>query len=169
VEWDWVAPAAVVARRSAYERVGGFRPYRHVLDWEMWMRLAEVGPVAYIHQPLVRYRFHTTSATVTSLKTGNHIREIADLIETGLQPVEPSGRQRVRRKARHAYAGYAAFLAEVLRSRQQYRAALHHALWAVRFRPGLSSLRCFAECLKTAVEDTVRGIGFRSARIGRAE
>ena len=51
--------AATVVCRQAYERVGGFdSDLVHANDWEMWSRLAVIGPVVGIATPLAFYRRH---------------------------------------------------------------------------------------------------------------
>lgn len=61
---------AVVARRSCYERVGGFSPrLAYCNDSEMFMRLMLFYDVACIGTPLVKYRVHEQS---TSSNWGNY-------------------------------------------------------------------------------------------------
>lgn len=53
--------ALTVVRRSAHEQHGLYDPaYGFIADVEMWMRLAELGDVAYSNQPLVRIRERET-------------------------------------------------------------------------------------------------------------
>ena len=50
---------SVVMRRSAYERVGGYRTDDEPAeDYAMWLRLAEVGSFAGVPSPLYRHRTH---------------------------------------------------------------------------------------------------------------
>jgi tetratricopeptide (TPR) repeat protein len=54
----------VIARRSAYERVGGFTPsLNFAFDWEMWARLATAGDVWHDPREIAVYRNHVASAT----------------------------------------------------------------------------------------------------------
>jgi tetratricopeptide (TPR) repeat protein len=54
----------VIARRSAYERVGGFTPsLSFAFDWEMWARLATAGDVWHDPREMAVYRNHAASAT----------------------------------------------------------------------------------------------------------
>jgi glycosyltransferase involved in cell wall biosynthesis len=49
--------ALTVVRRQVHERFGLYHPaYGFIADVEMWMRLAEVGDVAYAARPLVQVR-----------------------------------------------------------------------------------------------------------------
>jgi glycosyltransferase involved in cell wall biosynthesis len=36
----------------------------HHADWDLWIRLARLGPPAYVSKPLVGYRFHPASASL---------------------------------------------------------------------------------------------------------
>jgi glycosyltransferase involved in cell wall biosynthesis len=58
----------VVVRADVLTQVGGFDPtLRRTEDWDMWIRLSEVGPPAAVARPLVAYRFHAANvATETS-------------------------------------------------------------------------------------------------------
>lgn len=54
-----VSCSAVVARRDALEQVGGFdENLAHNEDYDLWLRIARRHPVAYIQEPLVRYRLN---------------------------------------------------------------------------------------------------------------
>ena len=45
-------------RKDAFEKVGGFRPdMPSCQDWEMWLRLAELGTMYCVPVPLVSYHF----------------------------------------------------------------------------------------------------------------
>jgi hypothetical protein len=55
---------AVLARRTCYRQLGGFRPdLRYTHDSEMWMRMALFYDVACIGAPLVQWRQHRSSAS----------------------------------------------------------------------------------------------------------
>ena len=49
----------VVVRASVLAAAGGFDPtLRRTEDWDLWIRLARIGPPACAREPLVAYRFH---------------------------------------------------------------------------------------------------------------
>ena len=49
--------STVMVRRTAFERVGGFDPaFSQCADWDMWIRLAGLGSVDIVSEPLARYR-----------------------------------------------------------------------------------------------------------------
>jgi len=58
---NFICSATPLIRRDAFDRVGLFNEDRRLLcfeDWEMWTRLAAVGPIQYLREPLARHRFH---------------------------------------------------------------------------------------------------------------
>ena len=69
-----VVMSTVVARRACYDAVPRFRPELLCADFEMWLRLALQGDVAYIATALVSYRIHTGSTSL-SMDPGRWYRE----------------------------------------------------------------------------------------------
>ncbi len=74
---------AMVVRRSAYEKIGGY-VMKNIgcEDWEMWVRIASQFDIAYEPEALAKYRIHTTSMTLTDMRTGQDmrfLREAADI------------------------------------------------------------------------------------------
>ena len=56
-------------RRDAYERVGGYRvDLPHVEDYDLWIRLGEVGQLANLPEPLVLYRVHPAQVSSSNLE-----------------------------------------------------------------------------------------------------
>ncbi|HEY0164154.1 MAG TPA: hypothetical protein VGB39_02150, partial [Sphingomicrobium sp.] len=60
--------SSVMMRRTAYERVGG---YRHRLnlaeDYDLWLRMSPTTRLANLPEPLIRYRVHKNSVTARKL------------------------------------------------------------------------------------------------------
>lgn len=54
-----VTTSNVVFRKSLHARVGGFRDYRYVHDWDFALRAMLLGRVAYIQRFLTAYRMHS--------------------------------------------------------------------------------------------------------------
>jgi glycosyltransferase involved in cell wall biosynthesis len=55
----------VVVRSDVLSASGGFDPgLRHLADWDLWLRLAGLGPPACVSVPLVAYRLHPGQATL---------------------------------------------------------------------------------------------------------
>jgi len=63
---DFIPSPTPVIRRSVFEKAGlfnGKNNMRNREDWDMWLRIAAIYPVALIPQPLAYYRVHSTSVT----------------------------------------------------------------------------------------------------------
>lgn len=51
--------SAAVVRRASFDAVGGFdERLSHAEDYDLWLRLARVGPIEHVAHPLVSYRLH---------------------------------------------------------------------------------------------------------------
>jgi glycosyltransferase involved in cell wall biosynthesis len=60
---------AVMLRRDAVEAIGGYKPeYAPIEDLDLFLRLAEVGEVANLPEPLTKWRQHPRSACHTRFK-----------------------------------------------------------------------------------------------------
>lgn len=63
----WYNPlvqSSMMLRRSAVEAAGGYDPAaRHLEDYDLWLRLAGVGAIGVIPEPLVQYRIHADQVT----------------------------------------------------------------------------------------------------------
>ena len=69
--------SAVTLNARAHAEAGGFDPtYRYVVDWDFWLRVARIRPVAWLARPSVAIRWHPASET-HRFKTGT-----TDLDET---------------------------------------------------------------------------------------
>ncbi|MGE4409801.1 MAG: glycosyltransferase family 2 protein [Sphingobium sp.] len=54
--------SSAVVRRTAFTATGGFLPdMPSCQDWEFWLRLAELGPLRCVTEPLVEYHFDGSS------------------------------------------------------------------------------------------------------------
>lgn len=74
---DFIAPMAVVIRRTALERVGGYDESLIANeDWDLWIRLAELGPFVYVDRVLADYRVH--SQNLSSSRGQQNARLIED-------------------------------------------------------------------------------------------
>jgi glycosyltransferase involved in cell wall biosynthesis len=65
IGWSIVHPAAMM-RTEAVRRVGGYREqFKTSQDLDLWLRLAEIGKLANLPEPLVQYRQHFESVAFT--------------------------------------------------------------------------------------------------------
>ena len=63
---DFIPSPTPVIRRSVFDKAGLFdeRAERRIgEDWDMWLRIAALYPVAVVRRPLAYYRLHSASAT----------------------------------------------------------------------------------------------------------
>lgn len=64
---NFVAYPSAFARASAVRAVGGFsNAYQYVSDYDLWLRIARRHDLAYITEPLAKYRVHGTQMTQRS-------------------------------------------------------------------------------------------------------
>jgi len=54
----WATSSNFVFRRAHLEQAGAIRPLRYVHDWDFALRLALLGRLVLLEQPLLRYRVH---------------------------------------------------------------------------------------------------------------
>jgi len=60
-----LAHPAVMIRTEPLRRAGGYRlAFRHAEDYDLWLRLAEIGPLANLPDYLLYYRQHNGKVTV---------------------------------------------------------------------------------------------------------
>ena len=59
-----LAHPAVMMRKAAVKEVGAYRAcFRHAEDYDLWLRLTELGQVGNLPETLIRYRIHAQSVT----------------------------------------------------------------------------------------------------------
>jgi hypothetical protein len=66
-----VTTSNMVFRKSLHTRLGGFRPYRYVHDWDFALRAMLLGRSAYIRRFLTGYRLHGHNTILESERKGN--------------------------------------------------------------------------------------------------
>lgn len=63
----FVPQPAVFFRRSALEQAGGLNPSLHyAMDYDLWWKMALVGPIDYVPRTWAKYRRHPDSKSTTS-------------------------------------------------------------------------------------------------------
>ena len=70
LEGCWIAsPGQALIRKSALQRIGGFdTSIWGSDDWELYMRLARLGPFHYENRAALHYRVHSASASTNVLR-----------------------------------------------------------------------------------------------------
>ena len=71
LEQPFICPPAVLFRKSALEKVGGYDPQLAFEDLDIWLRLAKEFNVVYFNQAIVKYRKHSNSLSASLLRSRN--------------------------------------------------------------------------------------------------
>jgi glycosyltransferase involved in cell wall biosynthesis len=61
-----ITTSNMVFRKSLHARIGGFRPYRYVHDWDFALRAMLLGRGAYIQRFVTAYRVHSRNTILES-------------------------------------------------------------------------------------------------------
>jgi hypothetical protein len=137
-----INPAGVLVRRQAYESAGGFTDQVvWGVDWHMWIRIAMGGPVAYVDEPLARYRQHTSSGTtgvMTSARNGSDERWVINDVFRIAQTRRPD-LVALRAEANSGVADRTWWMAERMCTEGEMRAARAGLKNAVAIRPALAA------------------------------
>jgi GT2 family glycosyltransferase len=99
---NFICSSAVIMRRDAALDCGGFdEALWYTADWDLYLKLVELGDVLYVDDPLAAFRLHGSSMTVSG---SSDRRDFADQIDRVLErhlPLAPAlVRARVERIAR---------------------------------------------------------------------
>ena len=92
-------PGAIMRTRLVQQIGGRDEMYRYVADYDMWLRLALVGPMQRIPTPLATWRHHpgaATNAATGKAMAAEHIRVIRAFFA---RPDLPPDLRRLRRRA----------------------------------------------------------------------
>ena len=78
----WMIHPSTMLRKDMVRRIYGYRPeFRVAQDYDLWLRLSEVGELANLPEPLIRYREHSQSVStrhaVEQLELARHAFEEA--------------------------------------------------------------------------------------------
>ena len=63
-----IAHPTVLMRRDAVLRAGGYRLKIGAEDYDLWLRISEFALLANLREPLLKYRHHTGSLTLTKVE-----------------------------------------------------------------------------------------------------
>jgi glycosyltransferase involved in cell wall biosynthesis len=122
----------VFMRRSALEAVGLLRPELHlILDHDLWIRLAALGPIHHVNAFWAVERTHEQAKTIAQAAV--FVQEAFGLIQALEQ--DPRFAPTFATQRRRIYAGVHVFAARRLIDAGQPRAALRHFVQAWRWQP----------------------------------
>jgi hypothetical protein len=99
---NFVSIPAPVFRRDVWIDCGGMdHALWYTPDWDVWAKLAAVGPVIYHKQVTTAFRIHGTSLTVTGSRDAVDFRsQMETVLERHLNRLPVSNRRRIENAAR---------------------------------------------------------------------
>ncbi len=153
----------VFMRRSALEAAGYLRPELHlILDHDLWIRLAAMGPLYHVEEIWAVERTHAQAKTMAQAATFVH--EAFALIQSLEQA--PAFAPTFARHRRRIYAGLHVFAARRLIDAGQPRAALRHFAQAWRLQPRQVLRRWYkvVQALGSAAGLQALFLGYRALR-----
>jgi glycosyltransferase involved in cell wall biosynthesis len=59
-------PSSLMVRKKIFDQIGFFNTNLVMEDWEMWLRVSRIAPIAYLPEQLTYYRFHTSNTSYDS-------------------------------------------------------------------------------------------------------
>jgi glycosyltransferase involved in cell wall biosynthesis len=133
---------SVVIARDAYEHAGGFHPdLAHANDWEMWTRMASLGPVAWVDEPLGLYRSHPDSDTNRLHRSMAYLDDCLAATEVIAGHFDdPDRRRQARLAARRSVSDYALGVGLGLVVEGWFRLGVTNAARAVRIDPSVHTV-----------------------------
>jgi glycosyltransferase involved in cell wall biosynthesis len=98
--WPMVHPTVMI-RRDALQAVGGYRTkFEWLEDLDLFLRLAEVGKLAGLHDILLHYRLHTGSVCHTRESDQDALRPALEAEVFARRKIQPPKRQSTEGKSR---------------------------------------------------------------------
>lgn len=95
-----VGSSAALFRRSLWNELGGFLPYRFVQDWRFWLDAASRCQFAYCERELAYHRRHSAQRTDAAREVEALLEGVAMLGDVQLSMRYRAGRMRARAKLR---------------------------------------------------------------------
>ena len=133
--WALFHPTCMM-RRAVFHAAGGYRPeYEWVEDLDLFLRMARLGELANLMEPMLRYRQHLASVNRTRLEAQIERTRRAVLDAYAQRGMTPADDFQLRpRMQLDPYAQTRAWCQRALFTGHR-RAARHHALTALRMKP----------------------------------
>lgn len=156
-----ITTSTVVVRASVQREAGPFATSIGAgsSDWDMWLRIALRADLAYLAEPLARYRQHEHSISVRMARSGERLRCDRRVVEHVLQ--RDAGlvvnRARARRSARAALAARALRQAGDHHTAGRRGDALRAVAFAGRMAPAATATGAPALMLAIVRGDDYRG------------
>jgi glycosyltransferase involved in cell wall biosynthesis len=136
---NYVTAPTVMVRRELYDRVGGYLGSlrRSSEDWQMWLRAAAAGHLAFTARRVARYRVHPASLSATTATNGVRLRADVVAVKTFLAKHRSAVPRVVERRAYAALATKALLAARQAFAADRRATACSLAATALRLAPSL--------------------------------
>ncbi|WP_087025922.1 glycosyltransferase family 2 protein [Thaumasiovibrio subtropicus] len=145
---NMVGTSTVLARRDALLAVGGFdASLKSASDWDLWLKLADYGPIGVVNEPLCDYTFGRVGAI-----SGNHEKRAQ-----AMKSILDKHAAAVWRNPICLLAGYQRWLsasADNMRFKKAYGGAVLRELAGFCLKPDIQTL-------KTVSGDTLKMLSLR--------
>ncbi|QNL47741.1 glycosyltransferase [Olivibacter sp. SDN3] len=93
IKGNLVPALTVMVKKEVFDHVGYFDEKCYIEDWDMWLRIADQYPFAYINERLAFYRMHGSNATHNRSKMLDAERYILAKWEELYPPAKPMREQ----------------------------------------------------------------------------
>ena len=140
--WNYfLLPVAVVIRKSCFFRIGLLDArLSGIDDWDLWVRLAEIFPLAVLNQPVGVYRKPSPFSGQGSSALGPHLLRAADQQLEHLKlpralDASPERRRKVRKESINRFADTMLWNAAERLPEGAYRFAMTNVIGALRLNP----------------------------------
>jgi len=144
---SFVRTSTVLMAGDCFQEIGYFdESYRSAEDYDVWLRVAKRYPIAYLNQPLVRYRKHESNVSHDKITLRHNALRV---LKTHYDPKEiPARVFRIRMSDIHLYFGRAYLR---LGDMKRARASFTQSMRLTPFR-----LRCLRYWVKSQLVNTKR-------------
>ncbi len=157
-----IGPLATIIRRSAFEKIGGFKPHRNTSDFQCWLALASSAPTVVIAPGLIWWRRHagqesqllTASDAGAAVFAGRYLGIALDALADERCPLDAHEKSYARWRLLHAHA------AHTLHMLKRGRPGLAYA-WLLE---GRQPLRSLVTALRTAPQPPAVAVVAQSTR-----
>lgn len=150
---NFVGTSSVIIRRDCFLAHGGFQELlTSIEDWDLWIRVSRSHPLAYLDEPMMRYRVHAASASRrTRLTLPNHLK----VIDAVFDGISARSLQHLRSVAKASSYGICSQIAE---EEGDYGLALRCAMWACVHAP--LDARRWVRAAKSTAKYVISKCGF---------
>jgi len=150
---NYVTAPTVMVRRELYDRVGGYLGSLRWSseDWQMWLRAAVAGDLAFTARSVARYRVHPASLSATTAANGARLRGDLVAVKTFLAQHRSLVPRSLERRAHAALATKALLAARQAFAGGRRATACSLAATALRLTPRLLRSRAAPALLASVI------------------